>query len=117
MIDCNITVFKVCVENHSDNRVSKLQNLMRVLHCPTRWLIIDFIGEGAKSTKEIYEHLIENNEKLTPSGLYYHLSELKNGKIIEVAEYKEEGGGAPEKVWRLKKKKIVIDLLKSEGDE
>lgn len=90
---------------------------MRVLHCPTRWLIIDFIGEGAKSTKEIYEHLIENNEKLTPSGLYYHLSELKNGKIIEVAEYKEEGGGAPEKVWRLKKKKIVIDLLKSEGDE
>ena len=110
-------VFKMCGENHSNSRLSRLQNLMGVLHCPTRWLIIDFIGEGTKSTKEIYEHLIENSEKLTPSGLYYHLSELKNGGIIEVAEYKEDGGGAPKKVWRLRQKKIVIDLLKPEGDE
>ncbi|WXG39746.1 MAG: ArsR family transcriptional regulator [Candidatus Freyarchaeum deiterrae] len=107
----------MCGENYPNNRLNKLQNLMGVLHCPTRWLIIDFIGEGTKSTKEIYEHLIENNEKLTPSGLYYHLSELKNGEIIEVAEYKEDGGGAPKKVWKLKQKKIVIDLLKPEGDE
>ena len=76
-----------------------------------RWTIIRFIREGEKSTKEIYDHLIENGERLTPSGLYYHLSELKNADIIEVAEYNEEGGGAPEKVWRLKTKKIIIDLL------
>lgn len=45
------------------------------------------------------------------SGLYYHLSELHRAGIIEVAEYREVGGGAPEKVWKLKKKRIVIDLL------
>ena len=90
--------------------------MARVLHCPTRWLIINFIGEGTKSTKEIYEHLVDK-VSLTPSGLYYHLSELKSGEIIEVAEYKEEGKGAPQKVWRLKKKKVVIDLLNAEGDE
>jgi len=42
--------------------------------------------------------------------LYYHLSELQNAGIIEVAEYREEGGGAPEKVWRLAIDKITINL-------
>ncbi|MHA1208543.1 MAG: ArsR/SmtB family transcription factor [Candidatus Freyarchaeota archaeon] len=102
--------------NHYD-RLATLRNLMRVLHCPTRWLIIDFIGDGARSTREIYNYLIERNEKLTPSGLYYHLSELKSGGIIEVADYREEGGGAPQKVWKLKRKKIVVNLLKNEGED
>jgi len=88
-----------------------LRKYVQALHCSIRWTIIRFIGEGKKSTKEIYDHLIENGESLTPSGLYYHLSELKNAGIIEVAEYNEEGGGAPEKIWRLKTKKIIIDLL------
>ena len=74
-------------------------------------LIIEYIGEGSKSTKEIYDYLLKKGEQITKSGLYYHLSELKNAGIIEVADYIEEGGGAPEKVWRLKMKKIVIDLL------
>lgn len=74
-------------------------------------MIIRFIGEGKRSTKEIHEYLQDNNEGITRSGLYFHLSELKNADIIEVAEYKEEGGGAPEKVWKLKTKKIVIELL------
>ena len=78
-------------------------------------MIIEYIGEGSKSTKEIYEHLIQRGENLTKSGLYYHLSELKNADIIEVAEYIEEGGGAPEKVWKLKRKKIVIDLIGDGG--
>ncbi len=94
----------------------KLRNFVRALRFPTRWLIIEYIGEGSRSTKEIYDHLIEKGEQLTKSGLYYHLSELKNADIIEVAEYIEEGGGAPEKVWKLKTKKIVIDLLKMEED-
>ena len=60
--------------------------------------------------------MIRRGENLTKSGLYYHLSELKDAGIIEVAEYIEEGGGAPEKVWKLKTKKIVIDLIEKEVD-
>ena len=88
-----------------------LKKYVNALHCPTRWIIIRFIGEGKKSTKEIYDFLLKNNENITSSGLYYHLSELKNAGIIEVAKYKEEGGGAPEKIWKLKTKKIEINLL------
>jgi DNA-binding transcriptional ArsR family regulator len=44
--------------------------------------------------------------------LYYHLSELQDAGIIEVAGYREEGGGAPEKVWKLALDKIIIHLKK-----
>ena len=94
----------------------RLRNFVKALRFPTRWLIIECIGEGSKSTKEIYDYLIKRGEQLTKSGLYYHLSELKNAGIIEVADYIEEGGGAPEKVWKLKMKKIVIDLLETEEE-
>ena len=77
-------------------------------------MIIQFIGEGKKDTKEIYNYLVKNGESLTSSGLYYHLSELKNAGIIEVMEYKKEGSDAPEKIWKLKKKTIVIDSLSEE---
>jgi len=50
---------------------------------------------------------------MSASCLYYHLSELKKAGIIAVAGYKEEGGGAPEKIWRLKSRRIVIDLLET----
>jgi len=93
----------------------RLRKFVKALRFPTRWLIIEYIGEGSKSTKEIYEYLLKKGEKITKSGLYYHLSELKNAGIIEVADYIEEGGGAPEKVWKLKTKKIVIDLLENRG--
>lgn len=92
-------------------RMMELMKYIRALHCPTRWMIIDHLGESSKSTKEIYEYLVEKGEKLTPSGLYYHLSELSRAGIIGVAEYREVGGGAPEKVWKLKKKRIVVELL------
>ena len=59
---------------------------------------------------------IDKGEQLSKPGFYYHLSELKNADIIEVAEYIEEGGGAPEKIWRLKTKKIIIDLLKTKEE-
>ena len=91
-----------------------LEKYVRALHCPTRWSIIRFIGDGTKSTKEIYQHLTKEGERLTPSGLYYHLSELKGAGIIDVAEFKEEGRGAPEKIWKLKTKRLVIDLLEEE---
>ena len=88
----------------------------KALRFRTRWTIIEYIGNGKKSTTEIYNHLIKKGEQLTKPGFYYHLSELKNADIIEVAEYIEEGGGAPEKIWRLKTKKIIIDLLKTKEE-
>ena len=69
-----------------------------------------------KSSNQIYHHLIKKGEKLKKPGFYYHLSKLKNADIIEVAEYVEEGGGAPEKIWKLKTKRIVIDLLETKED-
>lgn len=91
-----------------------LKKYIRALHCPTRWAIIRYIGNDRRSTKEIYDFLSKSGKNVTASGLYYHLSELKNADIIDVAEYKEEGGGAPEKIWKLKRKRIVIDLLDEE---
>ena len=91
---------------------SKFQKYFRALHCPTRWTIIRLIRNETKSTKEIFEGLKEAGEGLSRSGLYYHLSELEEASIIEMAEYREVGGGAPEKVWRLKTKEIKINLLK-----
>lgn len=70
------------------------------------------IGNGKKSTAEISRGLRETGETLSRSGLYYHLSELEEAGIIELAEYREVGGGAPEKVWKLRTKEIKINLLK-----
>ena len=52
---------------------------------------------------------------MTKQGLYYHLSGLKKAGIIEVAEYIEDGGGAPEKIWKLKTRQIVFNLLGDGG--
>jgi DNA-binding transcriptional ArsR family regulator len=90
---------------------SKFYRYFRALHCPTRWLIISLIGGGTKSTNEIFEGLKKSGENLSRSGLYYHLSEMEEAGIIELAEYLEAGGGAPEKAWRLKTKEIKINLL------
>jgi len=96
-------------------RPNPFAKYIRALHCPTRWTIIRFIGEGKRGTKEIFGFLTANGERLTPSGLYYHLSELRAAGIIEVVGYREEGGGAPEKIWKLKTRTIVIDLLAEES--
>ena len=90
---------------------SKFHMYFRALHCPTRLIIIRLIGDGAKSTNEIFEGLKKAGETLSKSGLYYHLSKMEQASIIELAEYLEVGGGAPEKVWRLKTKEIKINLL------
>jgi ArsR family transcriptional regulator, cadmium/lead-responsive transcriptional repressor len=95
-----------CSQNNS-----KFQEYFRVLHCPTRWIIIRLIGDSTKSTNEIFEGLQKTREGISKSGLYYHLSEMEKAEIIELAEYREVGGGAPEKVWKLKTKEIKINLL------
>ena len=87
------------------------QKYFRALHCPIRWKIIGIIGEGEKGSGEIFDELKRVGEDLARSSLYYHLSELEKAGIIELAEYREMGGGAPEKVWRLKTTEIKINLL------
>jgi DNA-binding transcriptional ArsR family regulator len=92
-------------------KFSKFQKYFKALHCPTRWTIIRLIGKETRSTNEIFEGLKEAGEGLSKSGLYYHLSEMEEAGIIELAEYREVGGGAPEKIWKLKTKEIKINLL------
>jgi DNA-binding transcriptional ArsR family regulator len=78
--------------NTKINKIETLQKYFKALHCPIRWVIISIIGHGKKGTNEIYEGLTERGETLAKSSLYYHLSELRSAGIIEVADYKEEGG-------------------------
>ena len=96
---------------HNANAPSKFHMYFRALHCPTRSTIIRLIGDETKSTNEIFEGLKKAGEHLSKSGLYYHLSEMEQAGIIELAEYREVGGGAPEKAWKLKTKEIKINLL------
>jgi len=100
----------VCREPDLPGPLRRIQRYIRALHCPTRWAIIRCIGDGERSAKEIYEELSSHGEISMP-GLYYHLSALRQAGIIEVAGYRESGGGIPEKVWRLRTRRIVIDLL------
>lgn len=92
-------------------RIQKLQGLAKALHCPTRWDIIDIIGSEEAKTREIRDKLKDRGYELGQSGLYYHLSELREVGLIEPVDYIEDGKGAPEKVWKLSKEKIEIDLV------
>ena len=103
----------MCHGHEIPDQLKRIQNHIRALHCPTRWRIIHCIGTGEKSTREINDQL-GLSEEISMAGLYYHLSALKQGGIIEVASYREVKGGAPDKVWRLKTRRIVIDLLDEE---
>jgi ArsR family transcriptional regulator, cadmium/lead-responsive transcriptional repressor len=101
----------MCRGDGFPDRMKGIQSCIQALHCPTRWEIIDAIGLGEKSTKEIYEELKLADAGMTFAGLYYHLSALKRAGIIELASYREVKGGTPEKVWKLKTTRIVINLL------
>ncbi|MFP4171129.1 MAG: ArsR/SmtB family transcription factor [Methanomassiliicoccales archaeon] len=101
----------MCGPKKEDTRIQTLMGLARVLHCPTRWAIIDIIGKGEKSTSRILEELEDRGYRLTRPGLYYHLSELREAGIIEVADYVEEGRGAPTKSWRVAMRKLEIELV------
>ncbi|MFP4589284.1 MAG: helix-turn-helix domain-containing protein [Candidatus Bipolaricaulota bacterium] len=91
--------------------LTEIQEYARALHCPTRWKIIHLLGDGKLSTGEIREQLEGDCLSTGGQNLYYHLSELSSTEIIEVAEYLERGGGAPQKVWQLAIDQINIDLL------
>jgi len=105
-----------CNDSGCEKRVEvmKFQKYFRALHCMTRWNIIKIIGEGEKGAGEILDELGKMGETLARSSIYYHLSELEKTGIIEQTGYREEGGGAPEKLWKLKTREIKIDLLDSD---
>ena len=108
-----------------------LQNIgtyIKALHCQIRWVIIDILGDGPKSSDEIFNHLkgvsknINGNNQchgmcgkgdfknLKKPSLYYHLRELESVGIIE-SDYKpSESKRAPEKVWKLNMDKLTINL-------
>ena len=78
-----------------------------------RWLILRILSGGKRTTSEIFSEIVSKFGMMIPrSLLYYHLSELESMGVIEMIGYRETGkGGAPEKIWRLKIQKIVVDIL------
>ncbi|MEO2151897.1 MAG: winged helix-turn-helix domain-containing protein [Thermococcus sp.] len=94
-----------------------LKNLMMTLKplmAEPRRRIIRILSDGIKGTNEIYQALQERGLNMPRSTLYYHLSALEDMGIIEMAGYREVGGGAPEKLWKLKVRRIGIDLVTGE---
>ncbi|MFX1571768.1 MAG: hypothetical protein ACFFB0_03390 [Promethearchaeota archaeon] len=108
-----------------------LENLgtyIKALHCQIRWVLIDILRDGPKSSDEIFSHLksvsenIDNNiqchgmcgkgdfKDLKKHSLYYHLRELESVGIIEADYRPSESKRAPEKVWKLNLDKIVINF-------
>ncbi len=86
--------------------------LLKATACGPRWAIIKALSSGELSTNEIAKKLEEVFGRPFPkSTLYYHLSVLRDIGIIDLASYRERGPGAPEKIWKLKTRKIVVDLL------
>jgi DNA-binding transcriptional ArsR family regulator len=79
-----------------------------------RWTIIKILKDSVKGTNEIYEELKAKGYALPRSTVYYHLSSLEEAGIIEMAGYREVGGGAPEKTWRLKVTKLCINITTGE---
>jgi DNA-binding transcriptional ArsR family regulator len=90
-----------------------MTRLKFVLSEPKR-SILEILESGVKGTNEIYEELNARGFAIPRSTVYYHLSALADAGIIEMAGYREVGGGAPEKTWRLKARKICINIITSE---
>ncbi len=95
------------------NKIKIREMMMRIkfVYSEPRWSIIKIIGEEIKGTNEIYEELQKKGFEMPRSTLYYHLSALQDAGITDMAGYREEGGGAPEKLWKLKVKKICVELI------
>ena len=92
---------------------SLVMRLKAVLAEPKR-SIIKILADEERGTNEIYAALQERGFEIARSTLYYYLSTLEDLGIIELAGYREEGGGAPEKVWRLRVRRIGLDLVTGE---
>ncbi|MGQ4891427.1 MAG: ArsR/SmtB family transcription factor [Candidatus Njordarchaeia archaeon] len=95
---------------------ANIVDLFRMFTVWPRMAIIKSLAERSKTTSEIYDEIISNYGMNIPRSLiYYHLDSLEKMGIIEQIEYRETGkGGAPEKVWKLKVKKIIFDIVEGE---
>jgi len=95
--------------------VKELLIVVKPLLMEPRKSIVEILSEGVKSTNEIYGELIKKGIELPRTTLYYHLSALEDDGIIEMVGYKEpEKGSIPEKTWRLKVRKVGIDIVTGE---
>ncbi|MFX0005572.1 MAG: hypothetical protein ACFFA7_04040 [Promethearchaeota archaeon] len=101
---------------------------IKALHCQIRWVIIDILRDGPKSSDELYTHLKSVSENLNGNNqchglcgkgdfkdlkkpsLYYHLRELESVDIITADYRPSESKRAPEKVWKLNMEKLTINL-------
>jgi hypothetical protein len=101
---------------------------IKALHCQIRWVLIDILGDGPKTTEEILNHLKNASENIDSNAqchgmcgkgdfknlqkptLYYHLRELESVKIIKSDNKPSGGKGAPVKEWKLNMEKLTINL-------
>ena len=91
-----------------------LMMTLKILMSEPKRSIIRILSEGVKGTNDIYQSLKLEGFNIPRSTLYYNLSTLADMGIIEMAGYREEGGGAPEKLWRLRVRKVGLDLITGE---
>lgn len=99
--------------NESFRSVKEAMMLVKSLLVEPRKNIIEILSKGVRSTNEIYEKLKNSGIDLPKTTLYYHLSNLEDMGIIEMAGYREPkgGGSIPEKTWKLKVRRIGIDIV------
>jgi DNA-binding transcriptional ArsR family regulator len=94
--------------------IEYLLTLLAAAQAEPRRSILNAIGQGEATTSQIYQTLLGKGYNIPRTTLYYHLSELENLGLITHVGYKESGGGAPEKVWKLRTRRICIDILTGE---
>jgi DNA-binding PadR family transcriptional regulator len=109
--------------------LNEIEKYVKALHCHIRWVILDYLKEGPKSSEEIFSYLKDMNENLDSDenqckgmcgkgdfknlkkpSLYYHLRELESVEIIQSDYRPSESKRAPEKVWKLNMEKLTINL-------
>lgn len=110
-------------------RLNEIEKYIKALHCHIRWVILDYLKEGPKSSEEIFNYLkcIDENldsdenqckgmcgkgdfKNLKKPSLYYHLRELESVGIIQSNYQPSESKRAPEKVWNINIDKLTIIL-------
>jgi len=95
--------------------VKELLMLVKPLLMEPRKSIIEILSSGVKSTNEVYTELLRRGIELPRTTLYYHLSALEEEGIIEMVGYREpEKGSIPEKTWRLRVRKVGINIVTGE---
>lgn len=74
---------------------SGLRSVHRVLADPLRIRLLECLWGRPQSAKELAE-----GADLPPDRLYYHLAQLEQAGLIEIAEYRRLPGGKVERVYR-----------------